>query len=182
MAISKWRLTIRGVLALTALLLATSCTTQQELPQPSSVPYAAAPPPMPAASQSRANSSKAVRASYQGDAYAGHRTANGERYDPNALTAASKTLLLGSSVIVTDPSTGRSVEVRINDRGPNVRGRSLDLSKRAAEELGMTNKGVARVTVKRADSKPASGEVPKSVERSSPGAAPNSCLLRELLA
>ena len=156
MAISKWRLTIRGVLALTVLLLATSCTTQQELPQPSSVPYAVA-PPTPTASQTRANPSKAVRASYQGDAYAGHRTADGERYDPDALTAASKTLPLGSSVIVTNPSTGRSVKVRINDRGPNVRGRSLDLSKRAAEELGMTNKGVTRVTVKRADSKAASG-------------------------
>jgi rare lipoprotein A len=174
MAISKWRVTIRRVLALTALLLPTSCTTQQEPPQPSSVPYVVAPPPAPAPSQSRANPSNAVRASYQGDAYAGHRTANGERYDPNALTAASKTLPLGSSVIVTNPSTGRSVTVRINDRGPNVRGRSLDLSKRAAEELGMTNKGVSRVTVKRADSKPARGEVPKSVERSSPATPPDS--------
>ena len=173
MSIGKWRLTIRELLALMAVLLASSCTTQQELPQPWSVPYAVA-PPTPEASQSRANPSKAVRASYQGDAYAGHRTADGERYDPNALTAASKTLPLGSSVIVTNPSTGRSVKVRINDRGPTVRGRSLDLSKRAAEELGITNKGVARVTVKRADSKPARGEVPKSVERSSPAAAPNS--------
>jgi rare lipoprotein A len=79
-------------------------------------------------------------------------------YDPNDLTAASRTLPLGSSVIVTNPSTGRSVKVRINDRGPYVRGTSLDLSKRAAQEIGLTDKGVRRVKIKRVDSKPETGE------------------------
>jgi rare lipoprotein A len=66
--------------------------------------------------------------------------------------------------------------VRINDRGPNVHGRSLDLSKRAAEEIGMTKKGVARVSVKRVDSKPAGGEAPtpNSPESSSSTAPPKS--------
>jgi rare lipoprotein A len=68
--------------------------------------------------------------------------------------------------MVTNPSTGRSVSVRVNDRGPNVRGRSLDLSRRAAEEIGMTKKGVARVEIKRVDSKPVSGEAPGSPEAS----------------
>ena len=95
-----------------------------------------------------------------GEEEAGHITASGERYDPHALTAASKTLPLGSTVLVTNPKTGKSVTVRINDRGPYVRGRSLDLSKRAAEEIGITDKGVARVTVKLVDSKPAKKESP----------------------
>jgi rare lipoprotein A len=165
------------MLALMSLSLAVSCTTQPEPAQPSLAPSAVAPPPvMPVAPETRAHTSKAVRASYQGDAYAGHRTANGERYDPNALTAASSTLPMGSSVMVTNPSTGRSVKVRINDRGPNVHGRSLDLSKRAAEEIGMTKKGVARVSVKRIDSKPAGGEAPtpNSPESSSSTAPPKS--------
>lgn len=94
-----------------------------------------------------------MRASYQGQAQVGRRTASGEIYDPNDLTAASRTLPLGSSVVVTNPSTGRSVKVRINDRGPFVHGRSLDLSKRAADEIGLTEKGVGRVKIKRVESK-----------------------------
>jgi len=56
---------------------------------------------------------------------------------------------MGSTIVVTNPSTGRSVTVRINDRGPFVHGRSLDLSKRAADEIGLTEKGVGRVKIKR---------------------------------
>jgi rare lipoprotein A len=65
------------------------------------------------------------------------------------LTAASRTLPIGSMVEVTNPANGKSVRVRINDRGPHVRGRSLDLSKRAADELGITEKGVARLKIRR---------------------------------
>jgi rare lipoprotein A len=151
----NWQSYVRGVLALMILSPAVACTTQHEPAQPSLTPFAVAPPPMmPAAPQTRAHTSKAVRASYQADAYAGHRTASGERYDPKALTAASSTLPIGSSVMVTNPATGRSVKVRINDRGPNVRGRSLDLSKHAAEEIGITKQGVALVNVKRVESNP----------------------------
>ena len=77
---------------------------------------------------------------------------------------ASKTLPLGSLVEVTNPATGKSVMVRINDRGPHVRGRSLDLSKRAAEELGITSRGVARLKIRRVDSRTA-----KSESTNSPG-------------
>ena len=159
-----------------SLSLAVSCTTQPELTQPLAPSAVAASPPMPEVSQTHTHPSKAVRASYQGDAYAGHRTASGERYDPNALTAASSTLPIGSSVMVTNPETGRSVKVRINDRGPNAHGRSLDLSKRAAEEIGMTKQGVARVSVKRINSKTAGGEAPaaNSPESSSSTAPPKS--------
>jgi rare lipoprotein A len=95
-----------------------------------------------------------------GEEESGHITASGERFDPHALTAASKTLPLGSKVEVTNPKTGKSVTVRINDRGPYVHGRSLDLSKRAAEEIGITDKGVARVKVRRVGSEPAKKESP----------------------
>ena len=99
---------------------------------------------------------------------AGRPTASGEAYDPNDLTAASRTLPLGTTVEVTNPSNGRSVKVRINDRGPYVRGRSIDLSKRAAEEIGLTEKGVGRVKIRRVDSKPARHEVRKSNEAPAP--------------
>lgn len=89
---------------------------------------------------------KTVNASYYGTGLTGHQTASGERFDPNAMTAASKTLPIGSVVHVTNPETGRSVNVRINDRGPYVGGRSLDLSKGAARKIGL--KGVARVKIR----------------------------------
>jgi len=153
---------IRGALVLMSLSLTVSCATrtQQELPQ-SPPPTLETPAPalsVPVAPRASVKPSRAVTASYQGDGYAGHRTASGEPYDPDALTAASRTLPIGSTVMVTNPATGRSVKVRINDRGPGVHGRGLDLSKRAAEEIGMTRKGVARVKVKRIDSKPARSE------------------------
>ena len=90
-----------------------------------------------------------VTASWYGPGFAGRRTSSGERFDPNRLTAASPTLPLGSVVHVTNISNGRSVNVRINDRGPFVRGRSLDLSHRAAQKIGLTAKGVGRVKVTR---------------------------------
>jgi rare lipoprotein A len=86
-------------------------------------------------------------ASWYGPGFAGRRTSSGETYNPEGLTAASKTLPLGSHVRVTNPDTGRSVVVRINDRGPFVRGRSLDLSHGAAKQIGLTGKGVGRVQV-----------------------------------
>ena len=154
-----------------SLLLVTSCATQQ--PQPAPVPVA--PPPAPAHApppRARAQPSKTVRASYQGAQAAGRPTASGEPYDPGELTAASKIFPIGSTLLVTNPANGKSVKVRINDRGPHVRGRSLDLSKRAAEELGITEKGVARLKVKRLDSKPAKSESTKSGLDSASAATP----------
>jgi rare lipoprotein A len=73
--------------------------------------------------------------------------ASGGRFNPNALTAAHKTLPFGTRVRVTNLNNGRSVDVVINDRGPYVAGRVIDLSRRAAEVVGMTGSGVARVNV-----------------------------------
>jgi rare lipoprotein A len=75
----------------------------------------------------------------------GSRTASGEKFNPNELTAAHRTLPFGTKVRVTDVSTGKSVTVRVNDRGPFVGGRVIDVSHAAAESLGMTGKGVAKV-------------------------------------
>jgi rare lipoprotein A len=95
-----------------------------------------------------------VRASWYRPELAGRRTASGEAYEPNSLTAASRTLPLGSVVRVSNPDNGRSVTVRINDHGPYARGRSLDLSHRAAQRLGITSKGVSRVKVVKISSRP----------------------------
>jgi rare lipoprotein A len=78
----------------------------------------------------------------------GTRTANGERFDRNALTAAHRTLPLNSRVRVTNLENGQSVEVRITDRGPRAwTGRDIDLSEAAAREIGMLRSGVARVRI-----------------------------------
>lgn len=80
-------------------------------------------------------------ASYYGKRFHGRRTASGERFDMHAFTAAHKTLPFGSMVEVTNPRTGKSVVVRINDRGPFTPGRTIDLSRAAAAEIGLVNRG-----------------------------------------
>jgi len=87
-------------------------------------------------------------ASWYGEAFHRRRTANGEWFDMNTLTAASATLPLPSYALVTNLENNRQVVVRINDRGPFVGTRLIDLSKRAADVLGYRNKGKARVRVK----------------------------------
>ena len=82
----------------------------------------------------------------KGDGYGGRRTASGERMNPGAMTAAHRSRPFGSVVVVTNLRTGRSVRVRINDRGPFVRGRCIDLSSGAARAIGMG--GTARVVVR----------------------------------
>lgn len=86
-------------------------------------------------------------ASWYGKAFGGHRTANGELFNMNAMTAAHRTLPLGSYVRVTLTSTGKSVVVRINDRGPFSRHRIIDLSYAAASVLGIQRTGTARVAI-----------------------------------
>jgi rare lipoprotein A len=87
------------------------------------------------------------KASYYSDALAGRPTASGEPYDPQAHTAAHKTLPFRTVVRVVHEDNQRVVYVRINDRGPFVRGRVLDLSKAAARDLGLLRQGVAKVRV-----------------------------------
>ncbi|WP_133774637.1 septal ring lytic transglycosylase RlpA family protein [Enterovirga rhinocerotis] len=86
-------------------------------------------------------------ASWYGPRFHGRKTASGERFNQNDMTAAHRTLPFGTRVKVVDETTGRSVVVRINDRGPFAHGRVIDLSKAASEALGMGGRGVARVTL-----------------------------------
>ena len=83
-----------------------------------------------------------------GDGYGCRVTADGEMMDPGALTAAHKTLPLPSMVEVTNLETGKKITVRVNDRGPFVAGRIIDLSRAAAEKLGIYDHGTAKVRVK----------------------------------
>ena len=87
-------------------------------------------------------------ASWYGPGFHGNKTANGERYDMHQLTAAHRTLPLGSIVVVRSMSTGREVTVRINDRGPFARGRVLDLSLAGAHALGMTGAGTDEIELR----------------------------------
>ncbi|MDX1368951.1 septal ring lytic transglycosylase RlpA family protein [Pseudomonas sp.] len=87
------------------------------------------------------------RASYYGARHHGKKTASGERFDQHALTAAHRSLPFGSRVLVTNLRNDKSVVVRINDRGPFVRGRIIDVSRQAAERLDMLRAGVVPVRV-----------------------------------
>lgn len=91
------------------------------------------------------------KASYYGARHHGKRTASGERFNQNSLTAAHRTLPFGTRVRVTNLRNDSSVVVRINDRGPYGRGRIIDVSRKAAEALGMLRSGVVPVRVESLD-------------------------------
>ncbi len=90
---------------------------------------------------------KYMTASWYGQKFHGRQTASGERYDMYGMTAAHKTLVFGTKLRVTNPDTRLSVTVVVNDRGPFIRGRDLDLSYGAAKAIGLAGKGVGRVKV-----------------------------------
>ena len=87
------------------------------------------------------------KASYYANKFNGRKTANGEIFRNSKKTAAHKTLPFGTKVKVTNLCNGKSVKVRINDRGPFVAGRNIDLSKRAARKIGMVKEGVGNVKI-----------------------------------
>ena len=88
------------------------------------------------------------KASWYGPGFAGRKTANGERFNPNALTAAHRKLPFGTTVKVTNVDNGKSVVVRINDRGPYAGNRVIDLSKAAAKRIGLISSGVGVVEIR----------------------------------
>ena len=97
-------------------------------------------------------------ASFYGKHFAGRLTANGERFDPARLTAAHPTLPFGTRLRVTNVRNDRSVVVRINDRGPFIHDRIIDLSRAAAEAIGLEHRGVGRVRVELLPSVPESSD------------------------
>lgn len=121
--------------------------------EPSAAPPEAAPPPAaeaPAPAPEEAREQTGF-ASFYGHKFQGRRTASGERYDVHRLTCAHRTEPFGTRLRVTDLESGKSVVVRVNDRGPFSRGRIIDLSLAAARELGMVRRGLARVKLERLD-------------------------------
>lgn len=147
---------IAGVLGMAPLAASTAATPADgALPLETSiaaaeiVPLAEAPLPEETASAAAelpaATSLGSGTASYYASKFQGRRTASGEAFDNGAMTAAHRTLPFGSLVRVTNPATGASVVVRINDRGPFTRGRMIDVSRAAAEELGLIARGHATV-------------------------------------
>ena len=143
-----------GALALWAVALAlTGCATgptlvktpPSEIPAPQPAPGPRAPDQAP---KGAPRPSETGTASWYGKAHHGQPTASGETYDMHALTAAHRSLPLGTRVLVTNVKNDRSVEVRINDRGPFVRGRILDLSYAAAQQLGALTDGAFRVKLR----------------------------------
>lgn len=88
-------------------------------------------------------------ASYYGKELAGRKTASGERFDPKGLTAAHRSLPFGTMLRLTNLLNGRTVVVRINDRGPFVRGRAIDVSLGAAQALGFVGHGTANLKIER---------------------------------
>ena len=134
---------LRCALALTALFafMLAGCSSQNFTPAPLPATGYNAP------SHESYRGTRTEVASWYGPGFEGRRTSSGEVFHSNELTAASTTLPLGSHALVTNPDTGRSVLVRINDRGPFVRGRSIDLSHGAAQQIGLTREGVGRVQV-----------------------------------
>ena len=118
-----------------------------DLPEQTAPIYAPAPVAVPEAALQRFEEIGRGVASYYGKELAGNRTASGERFDPNGLTAAHRSLPLGTKLRVTNLSNGEDVIVRVNDRGPFAKSRLIDLSLGAARDIGMVRTGTARVSV-----------------------------------
>ena len=127
---------LRVILVLTCVGLLASCASQQ----------AAAPPIAGSMTEKPVFSQEGV-ASWYGENHHGKTTANGEAFDMNSMTAAHRSLPFGTVVRVTNLTSKRTVKVRINDRGPYSNGRIIDLSAQAARQLGIADRGVARVRI-----------------------------------
>ena len=143
------------------------CSTQAPIPEPPPPAVQPPPPPPPVVEGPReVGKPKVTTASFYSPALQGHPTTSGESYDEHAMTAASKTLPIGSHAKVTNLKTGKSVVVRINDHGPYVKGRGIDLSRDAAKNIGIDHRGIAKVKVTRVEGpSSAKSDPPASVEK-----------------
>jgi rare lipoprotein A len=116
------------------------------------------PSSMMALAQDQQGIQQTGKASYYAGSLQGRKTASGERMNQSSMTAASPSLPMGADAKVTNLKTGKSVDVKINDRGPHRRGRVIDVSKGAANQLGIKHDGVAPVKV---EAKPADQPTPE---------------------
>jgi rare lipoprotein A len=102
---------------------------------------------IPAGSNEVVSGTETGLASFYSESYNGKKTANGEIYNSSDMTAAHKKLPFGTKVKVTNLSNGKTVKVRINDRGPFISGRIIDLTRAAAKKIDMINQGVTKVKI-----------------------------------
>ncbi|MGE0681476.1 MAG: septal ring lytic transglycosylase RlpA family protein, partial [Candidatus Binatia bacterium] len=147
--VGGWRLSLSSLFFFLSLSLFLSiflggCSSLEQ-PRPPSLPKAIR--TVPSFPSQTASIVQTGLASWYGPGFHGKQTANGEIYDQHELTAAHKTLPLGTRVMVTNENTNQSIEVRVNDRGPFVAGRIIDLSYAAARSIGVDGPGVAPVRV-----------------------------------
>lgn len=143
----SFRLLVAGLLAATSLAHAQSASAPAAAPAPAP---AAAPAPAPAAPAAPAAAAAAAadgKIAFYGRKFAGRKTASGERFNPNALTMAHKTLAFGTMVKVTNTANNRSTTVRVNDRGPSTADRVGDVSLAAARQLRMLRAGVVNAKI-----------------------------------
>lgn len=122
----------RLLIIIVGMVLLASCAKTPKIPEPDYAP---------------GSGGEYVTASWYGEKFHGRPTASGERYDMYGLTAAHKTMKFGTKLHVTNPDTDQSVVVIVNDRGPFIRGRDLDLSYGAAKKIGHLKKGVGKVWI-----------------------------------
>ena len=143
MTYARQLLVVFGIGGVMLPLLVPGCTTlnaRKEMPLPSVPKEQAAKPEAPKVEE-------VGNASWYGPAHDGKETASGETFDSNEMTAAHPTLPMGTKAVVTNMKTGKSVTVKITDRGPYAKGRKIDLSRAAAQQIGMEKKGVAKVKI-----------------------------------
>ncbi len=166
---------IRFAIGVSLSLAVYACSVQQApSPPPPPPPPPVQPAPPIAATPHEVGKPKVTTASFYSPALQGHPTTSGETYNQHAMTAASRTLPIGAHAKVTNLKTGKSVVVRINDHGPFVKGRGIDLSRDAARRIGIDHRGVAKVKVTRvvgvshADRKPSS----ETAEAATPASVP----------
>lgn len=145
---------LSAIMILTGASLLAACADQRATTMPA---VTSAPTPQRLASPQPVFTQEGM-ASWYGQSHHGKKTASGEAFDQEALTAAHRTLPFGTVVRVTHLASNRTVTVRINDRGPYSDGRIIDLSARSAQDLGIAKLGVARVRIEQlaADLKPGS--------------------------
>ncbi len=131
--------------AMTFTFAPSSATAQKHAANTAAAPSTQATPSAAPAAPAATSAREAGRVAWYGRRFAGRRTASGERFDPNAMTMAHRSLPFGTQVKVTHAESGRSVVVRVNDRGPTQPDRIGDLSHAAARSLGILRSGVADV-------------------------------------
>jgi hypothetical protein len=146
---SFWSQCLRLLFLCLYALMIGGCTSSAVtyVPPPTPAPVVYTPPPPPPAPP-KPSDTIIADASWYGPGFDGHKTATGERFSSHKMTAAAKGLPLGSRVVVTNLNNGRSASVRINDCGPYWRKRKLDVSKSAANKLGLIHDGTAKVRIK----------------------------------